>query len=303
MNQSTRHIMMMEPVDFHSNSETMATNTYQHPDPEDIKAIQNRAVTEFRAFRDRLIEQGVFVTTIAGQHGSPDDIFCNNWAATFAPDSPEQKSKLVYYPMLAPNRQRERRPEIMRLLEQSYDVALDLSAHEKTGQFLESTGSHWCDRINKIAYAGISPRTDINLLKIWADKMRYELVTFDTKNHAGVPVYHTDVLMYIGTGYAGICLECIAPKDRARVTDKLSQTHEIIDLTMDQLKSFCGNSLEVRGTNDDKLLIMSSGAYNALRADQKTKLEKYIRKIVHSDITTIETYGGGSARCMLLELW
>ena len=297
MNQSTRHIMMMEPINFHSNTETMATNTYQHPDPNDIHSVQNMAVREFRAFRDTLVECGIMVTTMIGQHGSPDDIFCNNWVATF------HGGELVYYPMLAPNRQRERRPEIMQILEQTYDVALDLSAHENDGKFLESTGSHWCDRVNKIAYAGLSARTNPALLKIWADKMGYELITFETKNHAGIPVYHTDVLMYIGSGYAGVCLDCILPHDRDRVISKLSKTHEIIDLSMDQLKSFCGNSLELRGTNDQKFLVMSSGAHSALRDDQKTKLLNYVDDIVHADITTIETYGGGSARCMLLELF
>jgi hypothetical protein len=297
MNQSTRHIMMMEPINFHSNAETMATNTYQHPDPNDIHSVQNMAVREFRAFRDTLVERGIMVTTMIGQHGSPDDIFCNNWVATF------HGGELVYYPMLAPNRQRERRPEIMQILEQTYNVTLDLSAHERDGKFLESTGSHWCDRVNKIAYAGLSARTNPELLKIWANKMRYELVMFETKNHAGIPVYHTDVLMYIGSGYAGVCLDCILPSYRDTVIAKLSKTHEIIDLSMDQLKSFCGNSLELRGTNNQKFLVMSSGAHNALRDDQKTKLLNYVDEIVHSDITTIETYGGGSARCMLLELF
>ena len=297
MNQSTRHIMMMEPVDFHSNTETMATNTYQKPDPNDIHVIQTKAVHEFRAFRDTLVERGIMVTTMIGQAGSPDDIFCNNWVATFGDGS------LVYYPMLAPNRQRERRTEIMEIFEKRYDVALDLSAHEHDGKYLESTGSHWCDRVNKIAYAGLSARTNLELLQLWSKRMEYELITFETRNHAGIPVYHTDVLMYIGSGYAGVCLECILPEHRDRVVASLSKTHEIIDLTMDQLKSFCGNSLELRGTNDQKFLVMSSGAHKALRADQKTKLLSYVDDIVHADITTIETYGGGSARCMLLELF
>ncbi len=297
MNQSTRHIMMMDPLDFHSNTETMATNTYQRPDPSDISTIQQMARNEFRAFRDHLVEHGIMVTTMIGQRGSPDDIFCNNWVATFDDGS------LVYYPMLAPNRQRERRPDIMNILEKRYDVALDLSPYEQSGKFLESTGSHWCDRVNKIAYAGLSARTNPELLKIWADRMGYKLVTFETKNHAGIPVYHTDVLMYIGSGYAGVCLDCILPSYRDEVVSTLSKTHEIIDLSMDQLKSFCGNSLELCGTNDQKFLVMSSAAHNALRDDQRQKLLSYVDKIVHSDIATIETYGGGSARCMLLELF
>ena len=293
--------MMMEPVDFHSNDETMATNTYQQPDPADIKAIQHRAVAEFRVFRDRLITEGVFVTTILGQLGSPDDIFCNNWVATFF--NPTGCSDLVYYPMLAPNRQRERRPDIKTMLEGRYNVALDLSAHETQGKFLESTGSHWCDRINKIAYAGISARTNTELLQLWANRMGYQLITFNTKNHAGIPVYHTDVLMYIGTYYAGFCLVCIVPEDRERVRAQLSKTHEIIELSMDQLRQFCGNSLELRGHDDKTILVMSSGAYAALQDSQRKQILNHVDRIIHSDISTIETYGGGSARCMLLELW
>ena len=132
--------------------------------------------------------------------------------------------------------------------------------------------------------------------------MGYEAVMFRTKNHAGKPVYHTDVMMYIGTGYAGICLACILKEDRQRVLDSMSEHREVIDLSMDQLKAFCGNSLELIGTGGKKLLAMSSGAYAALDEAQKSTLLKYVSEIVHADITTIEKYGGGSARCMLLEL-
>jgi hypothetical protein len=288
--------MMMEPVDFQSNPQTMETNTYQAPNPENVNPIQQKAVIEFRGFRDALVREGVIVTTVIGQMGSPDDIFCNNWVSTHGDGT------LVYYPMLAPNRQRERRPEIMKMFEGRYRVALDLSAEEKNGAFLESTGSLWMDRVHKIAYSALSPRTDERLACRWAEAMGFELVIFRTRNHVGKPVYHSDVMMFIGTGYAGVCLECIWDEDRAKVVESLSKTHEIIPITLDQLRSFCGNSLELRGLQDKKILVMSAQAENALNHDQKSAFLKYVDRIVSSDISTIETYGGGSARCMLLEL-
>ena len=288
--------MMMEPVGFHSNPETMETNTYQAPDPSDVHAIQKRSVQEFRALRDALVEHGVIVTTTLGQKESPDDIFCNNWVATFGDKT------LGYYPMLAPNRQIERRADIMGMLESMYDVAFDFSAREKQGQYLESTGAHWLDRENRIAYFSLSPRCNEDLALEFCKKMDFEPVFFHTRNHAGKAVYHTDVMMYIGTGYAGICTPCIVEEDRKRVIQSLSRHREIVDLDMHQLKSFCGNSLELIGTGGKKILAMSKAAHDALREEQKSTLLKYVSEIVYADIATIEKYGGGSARCMLLEL-
>jgi len=296
MKQSTNHIMMMEPVGFHSNPETMETNTYQAPDPSNIHSIQSKAVWEFRALRDLLVGKGVIITTAIGQASSPDDIFCNNWVATFG------NKTLGYYPMLAPNRQRERRDDIKRVLESIYDVAFDFSELEKEGKFLESTGAHWLDRENRIAYFSLSPRCNEELALEFCKRMDFEPVLFHTKNHVGKPVYHTDVMMYIGSGYAGICSGCILEEDRKRVLDKLEKNREIVDLSMDQLKAFCGNALELLGSGDKKILVMSGGAHKAMRDEQKLALKRYISEIVYVDIPTIETYGGGSARCMLLEL-
>lgn len=296
MQQSTRHIMVMEPLAFHSNPETRDTNTYQFDDPADVKAVQLAARLEFRRFRDVLVDKGIFVTTILGQAASPDDIFCNNWVSTLG------DGLLIYYPMMAPNRQIERRPEIMKMLEAKYRVALDLSAYEKEGRYLESTGSLWIDRVNRVVYSALSPRTDIGLAQLWCDTLGYELITFNTRNHAGKPVYHTDVMMFIGTGYVGICAECILEQDRARVIGRLSQTHQVIELSLAQLQSFCGNALELLGHNNEKKLVMSAQAFAALTAQQKSAFLSHVSEIVYADIKTIEKYGGGSARCMLLEL-
>lgn len=300
--QSTGHIMMMEPRGFYSNPETMETNTYQAENPPNTDSIQALAVAEFRTLRDRIVEAGIAVTTVLGHPDSPDDIFCNNWVST--QQTKDGTATLVYYPMLAPNRRIERRPEVMGLLEARYPIALDLSAEEKNGKFLESTGALWMDRLNFVAYSSLSARADTDLARDWCDKMGFEYAPFHTKNHAGKPVYHSDVMMFIGTGYVGICLECILPEDRAAIRAKLEATgREIIAISMDQLRQFCGNSLELIGTNGELKLVMSGNAYRAYTDAQKETFLKYVSEIVYSDIPTIEKYGGGSARCMLLELF
>jgi len=210
---------------------------------------------------------------------------------------------MVIYPMLAANRRIERRPELIGILEKSYDVALDLSEYEGKDRFLESTGSLCQDRVNEIVYATLSPRTDPELAAFWCKRMEFDLVTFHTCNHAGKPVYHTDVMMWIGTGVAGICAEAIVPEERAAVLDRLRATHEVVELGMDQMRAFAGNALEVRGEGDAKLLVMSGSAARSLRADQKDVILRHVDRIVSADIPTVERYGGGSARCMLLELF
>jgi hypothetical protein len=300
VSQSTQHIMMTEPLGFLSNPQTMETNTYQEENATDLRSIQDHARAEFRLFRDRLVEAGVVVTTVLGHPDSPDDVFCNNWISTQKDRSGEDS--LVYYPMLASNRRIERRPEVMAMLEGRYPVALDLSKEELNGRYLESTGSLWMDRVNRVAYCAISPRTNEDLAREWCARMDFEFLPFHTRNHTGKPVYHTDVMMFIGTGYAGVCLECILPEDREKVVARLSLTHEIIPISLAQLKSFCGNSLELVGSGGALKLIMSGAAYRALTEAQKKALLRYVSEIVWADIPTIEKYGGGSARCMLLEL-
>ena len=298
--QSTNTIMMMEPARFHSNPQTMETNTYQAPDPEDITPVHHHAVEEYRRLRDRLVEEGVIVVSTIGQPESPDDIFCNNWVATFA--EADGSRSMTLFPMLAENRRIERRADLLNFLGRLYDLKLDLSEEEQHGRFLESTGSLWCDRVNKVAYIALSDRTNEALAQRFCETYGFRTVMFHTRNHADKPVYHTDVMMYIGSGYAGLCLDCILPADRARVRDQLSKTHEIIEITMEQLRAFCGNSLELRDRHGQTLLAMSSAAHAAYTTEQKDTLLRYVDRIIHTDITTIEKYGGGSVRCMLLEL-
>ncbi len=299
--QSTNHIWMTAPVNFHCNIQTMETNTYQSPDPDDIAAVQTTALKEFRALRDAIVAAGVTVTTTLGAPDSPDDIF-PNWASTHIDDN--GKRGLIYYPMLNENRRIERRPYMKALLEKTYPVILDLSDAEKDNVGMEGTSAIWMDRIHKIAYSAISARSDQSVAKKWCDFMGYDYVPFHTRNHVGKPVYHSDVMMFIGTGYAGLCLDCILPEDRDRVRSKIESTgREIILISNEQLLEFCGNALEVVAQDGTRKLVMSGSAYRAYTTAQKSAFLKYVGEIVYADIPTIQKYGGGAARCMMMELF
>jgi len=291
--QSTNHIMVMEPKEFHANIQTMATNSYQHEDDMDVPEIHQKAVTELRAFRDLLVEHGVVMTTTLGQVGCPDDIFCNNWVST------HEGNRMVLYPMLAPNRQTERRKDLIDILRNTYTDVQDFTPHEQHGKFLESTGALCLDRINRVAYQAISDRSHAELGQMWCKMNEYLHIPFETE-HLGKPVYHADVVMWIGTNVAGVNSECLKKKD---VVAHLKARREVIEFNNEQMAAFCGNSLEVVGTDGEKMLVMSAAGYESLRDDQRATLTRYYKTIIQPKIPTIEKYGGGSARCMLLELF
>lgn len=291
--QSTNHIMMMEPVEFHANPQTKATNSYQHEDDKDTAEIQKAAVAELRAFRDLLVENGVLLTTAQGQAGCPDDIFCNNWVST------HEGKKMVLYPMLAPNRQKERRKELIDILRKSYTNVQDFTPHEQHGKALESTGAMCMDRVNNVAYQAISDRSHPELGAMWCKMNDYVHVPFETE-HKGKPVYHADVVMWIGTEVAGISSECLKKQD---VLKHLKHRREVVEFTNDQMEAFCGNSLEVVNKDGERMLVMSAAGYATLRDDQTAILENHYKTIIKPSIPTIEYYGGGSARCMMLEMF
>ncbi|MEM7679515.1 MAG: arginine deiminase-related protein [Pseudomonadota bacterium] len=297
--QSTRHIMMVEPAAFFSNPETRETNVYQAREgeqPDNPDDVFIHAVSEFKLFRDLLVRNGVIVTTALGHEGSPDMIF-PNWSSTHA------NGRMVLYPMMSENRRAERAPEIIEILKRSYPDVLDLTDYENKGLFLEARGSVVCDRVNRVGYVALSPRTSKEMAEIWAKEMDYELEVFETESHTGKPVYHTDLVMHIGSTYAAICADCITPEHRERVLNRLKSTHDVVELTMAQLQSFCGNALEVEGKDGDKMLAMSTAAYNALTIEQIRVIENHFVRVLHSPLDTLEKYGGGSARCTLMELY
>ena len=188
-------------------------------------------------------------------------------------------------------------------LKETYELTDDMSHLEEKEIFLESTSSMVFDRVNRIVYAGLSPRTNAVQLIIWCRKNNYELVLFETESHTGSPIYHTDVLMFVGTDIIGICFDVIKAEHRDYVKEKVNTFHKVIELTSEQIESFCGNAIEAKNNNNELFLIISSAAYKALNQNQKEKLLESYKDIIHSDIPTIEKYGGGSARCMLTELF
>jgi hypothetical protein len=296
--QSTDHLFLVRPVVFYSNPETSGTNLYQSaegaPPPE---VLLEKARAELDAFAQALEKHGVKVTRMDGSPACPDHIFPGNWAST------HEDGTVVYYPMLAPNRRKEKTPEICSFLEKTYRKVKDYTPSANDNVFLEGTGSFALDRINKVAYLAVSQRSDAALAEKWAKDMGYELVAFRTNPIKGVPVYHTDLILFVGTGVAGLCVQSVLPEDRDRVVKKLSQTHEIVDLTLDQLDNMAGNGLEVRGQNGDLFLLLSTRGYDSLTEAQKKTFGKYYKAIIHAPIPTIEKYAGGSARCLILELF
>ncbi|MES2062044.1 MAG: arginine deiminase-related protein [Bacteroidota bacterium] len=300
MSQSTTNILMIRPVAFGFNIQTAESNAFQNRD-DDQQAVQQKAVQEFDGFVKVLRDNGVNVNVIndTPEPHTPDSIFPNNWVSF------HDNGDIFLYPMQAENRRLERREDIIRQLEEGFKAnhVIDLSRFEAKSQFLEGTGSMVLDRENKIAYACLSPRTNAEVLKAFCDYTGYTAVTFDAFDQNQQAIYHTNVLMAIGSKFAVICLDSIInPAEKEKVINSLKSTgKEIIDISFDQMNHFAGNMLEVKNNNGDTLVVMSQAAFKSLSVEQKALLEKY-GKLVYADINTIETNGGGSARCMMAEV-
>ncbi len=205
--------------------------------------------------------------------------------------------------MINRNRRKERLPEMIDFLNSMYEPGPDFTGFEAENRALESNGSLAQDRINQKVYSSLSRRTDAGLVKKWAREMNYEPVIFETQSHAGQPVYHVDIVIFVGTGYSGIFTDALLPEYRRPVLDSLCANLEVVELSMEQMKRFAGNSLEITCEGGEKILAMSETAYRSLRQDQVDTYLKHVSKIVHPDIPTLETYGGGSVRCMIQELF
>lgn len=300
--QSTNTLLMIEPIAFGANTETAESNIFQHDG--DIADVQTKALAEFNALVAALESKGVSVIRVKDtpMPSTTDSIFPNNWITTHADGT------IVLYPMEAPSRRLERREDILNLLENeygfTYERILDFSPHELSEIYLEGTGSLILDRVNKIAYACYASRTDKGLLDLWADSMAYSVCGFSAAVSSGEQIYHTNVMMCLGSSLAVICLDAITDADeRAMVIASLTKTgHEIIDISEEQMFQFAGNMLEVLGTGGKKLLAMSAAAHASLTPEQISRIEQYV-EIVSSPIPTIEYCGGGSVRCMLAEIY
>ena len=291
---------MIRPVRFGYNEQTAASNAFQDLKLKGLE-VQEQALREFEDFQRLLEDNGIQVMVIEDtpEPYTPDSIFPNNWISTHSDGS------IFLFPMAAANRRDERRQDIVDLLRERYYIKeiVDLTAFEDEGRFLEGTGSMVLDRENKITYACISPRTDEFVLKKFAEKSGYRHVCFHSADSKGRAIYHTNVMMSVGTGFALVCLDSIASEEeRNLLTSTLLLTDkEIIKLSLEQIRHFAGNMLELRNNRGEKLLVMSDQAFESLAPEQIKRLEKYCR-IVHSPLTTIESTGGGSARCMIAEI-
>lgn len=300
MNQSTSTILMIRPVNFGFNEETAASNAFQKKGAS-INNINERAQLEFDRMVKMLCANGVEVIVFddTTKPQKPDAIFPNNWVSFHA------DGNVFLYPMQAENRRLERREDIITKLEDRFKVkrVVDLSRFELEAQFLEGTGSMVLDRENKIAYACISPRTDREVLELFCEEEAYRPVTFDAVDENGQAIYHTNVMMCIGSKFAVVCMDCIAnPHEKIVVRESLeSAEKEIIEITFEQMDHFAGNMLEVKNKDDEFLIVMSRSAYDSLSENQKATLQKYGR-LVYTDISTIEHIGGGSVRCMMAEV-
>ena len=306
MKQVTNTIVMIRPVQFRMNEQTAVNNYYQEDAGVAKEDANSKAQQEFDGFVGRLKEVGVRVIVIDDdpKNDTPDSIFPNNWVSF------HENGDIGLYPMFAVNRRRERRPEILDEIEASgFEIknVVDYTSAEEEEVFLEGTGSLVLDRVHRKAYCALSPRADESLFIEFCEDFEYTPVVFtayQTVDGKRLPIYHTNVMMGVGETFAVVCLDCIDDKkERKNLIDHLKETgKEIIAITEEQVNNFAGNMLQVVGSNEKRYLVMSSAAYNSLTESQIESIKKHC-EILHSDLNMIETLGGGSARCMMAEVF
>jgi hypothetical protein len=303
---------MVEPVRFRYNEETGESNTFQSvPATSEAQAIAVEAVQEHRALRDLLVSNGVHVTVVRCDERTPDAPFCNNWFSTHpavavldTDGTRHAPATLVLYPLLAPNRRLERRGDLIAMLRTKYPRMVDLSGYEREARFLESTGSLCLDDANRVAYAALSPRTDNALVSHFGRELGYRIEAFTATDAGGVPYYHTNVMMFIGHGLAGVTLEAIASADERRSVERalIAGGLEILEITRAQAAEFCGNVLSLTNDAGEALFVMSAAASRAFTSAQRERLTAHGR-ILASELSAFERVGGGSARCLIAELF
>ncbi|MCS4238739.1 hypothetical protein M2306_003518 [Myroides gitamensis] len=307
MKQITNNILMIRPVAFRMNEQTAVNNYYQKVlDNLTPATVNAKAQQEFDAFVEKLRAVGVHVTVVDDtvDPDTPDSIFPNNWISF------HESGEVVLYPMFAENRRLERREDILDILEeQGFEIndIWDYTSAEEDDLFLEGTGNLLLDRTNEIAYCALSPRADEGLVIEFCEDFEMNPVIFEafqTVDGERKNIYHTNVMMCLGDTFAVICADTIDDKqERKIVLNHLKESgKEVVLITEDQVNNFAGNMLQILGANDEKYLVMSTQAYNSLTDGQIKTLEKHA-KILHSSLDTIEACGGGSARCMMAEVF
>lgn len=306
MNSFAPTILLIRPVRFQFNDQTAVNNAFQ-VQPTDVGSATNQTDTQVRAqnefdnlvkvLKDHQIHIMIIEDTPVPH--TPDSIFPNNWISF------HEDGTIVLYPMFAENRRLERKNTVLEAIRQTFSVSqiLDLSHYEQQSVFLEGTGSFVLDRGHNRAYACISPRTDRGVFQEFCHRLGYKPIIFDAFDKDGVPIYHTNVMMCIADRYAIINLECIATEQREYVLNELINTGKtIVEISNFQMESFAGNMLQVFNKNGKSFLVMSSRAFHSLDPKQLVILEG-LDPIIHSSLETIENNGGGSARCMMAEVY
>lgn len=306
MNQTTNTILMIRPVQFRMNEQTAVNNYFQEDLDLKNAVINAKAQEEFDAFVEKLQAVGVHVIVVSDNKelDTPDSVFPNNWVSF------HENGDVALYPMFAENRRKERREDILEHIEaQGFTIEniVDYTSAEKESIFLEGTGSLLLDRVNKKAYCALSARADEDLFIEFCEDFEYTPVIFtayQTVEGERKPIYHTNVMMCLAETFAVICLDSIDDKkERKNVLKHLKEDgKEVIVITEDQVANFAGNMLQVRGLDNKRFLVMSQAAHDSLTTAQIKTIEKHC-DILSSSLETIETCGGGSARCMMAEIF
>jgi hypothetical protein len=305
--QITDTVLMIRPASFRMNEETAVNNYFQRKTEEIHLATNHKAQAEFDAFAEVLKAKGISVIVVEDDPklDTPDALFPNNWISF------HEDGRVALYPMFAENRRRERREEVLIQLENhgfKIDSIFDYTSAEDEGLFLEGTGSLILDRQNRKAYCAISARSEEDLVIEFCEDFEYTPIIFEANqslNNQRLPIYHTNVMMCVAEHFAVICLASIDDKSQRKlVVNTLKEDGKsIIDITEAQMHQFAGNMLQVKSsTSEDTYLVMSKTAHDSLTKNQISEIEKHTQ-ILSADIATIETHGGGSARCMLAEVF
>lgn len=299
--QSSCSVLMVRPSQFEANQQTLADNVFQHPTlKQTARSVREKALEEFDLLRSKLEASGINVVVFQdpSDDPAPDSIFPNNWFST------HPGGELVLYPMMAPNRRRERRQKIIDYLKSNTSRLIDLTIYEHENQFLESTGSLAIDHQSKLAFACLSKRTSPKVLDKWSEKLGCRVLMFAAHSEDGSPLYHTNVMMNIGTNYSIYCSEAISDMTQRAVVSKSigSLGRTVIDISREQLKQFCGNILELKSGTGRFFVVMSENARAAFSEQQLALLSKKA-EIISTPLDTVEQHGGGSARCMLAEIF
>ena len=289
MDQSANKLALVEPSNFNFNTETFDTNVFQN----DVQFNKLKIFEEFDNFISTLDKNKISFNILKSPKNSPDSIYPNNWVVTF------EDGTYDLFSMQSPNRRIERSNSNINFLNTNYSLKNDLTEYEAKNIFLEGTGSLVLDRVNKNAYMAESNRSNVSLASKWSQLRGYDLVHFKSYIDKK-PTYHTNVLMFITNKFAGICFDSIS--DSKYLLSNIEKTHKILYLSLEQVKNFSGNAIVVKNINNEAKFLISSSGLKALDLIQKRFIEKYY-DIVDINIPTIEKIGGGSVRCMLLELF